>query len=87
MFLFRLIQALITDQEYFETFKYYDTRETVLKEFKAQFEKEWLMDFTIFVSEAPFDYDLQWNDILGSLRLLELENPILEHAWPILYTN
>lgn len=86
-FLFRLIQALIMDQEYFEACKYYDSAPAVFQEFRHQFEREWGFNPAIWVSAGSFNYGLEWLYIIQTLRTVESENPILSQAWPINYPS
>lgn len=86
-FLFRLIQSLIKDPEYFETFRYFEPPAVVFQEFCAQFAREWHVSPSLWISDDPFDIDVQWLYALHTLRPAEAAHPVLGQAWPILYRS
>jgi len=86
-FLYRLIQGLLMDQEYFESFKYYESAPVVFQEFRHQFEKEWNFCPAIWYSTVQPDYGYEWLQALHYVREVECANPILDQAWPVHYPS
>lgn len=85
VFLFRLIQSLLMDQQYFDMTSYTEAGGVVYNEFCAQFAAEFNVDCQQWEGEPTFDHAQEWLRIVHRLSSVEIRNPILEQAWPLYY--